>query len=566
MNTTTDKPAKRSLFSAEGIAAPLRHPTFRRIWMASLLTNLGLMINGVGAAWAMTQMTSSASMVALVQTALMLPIMLLSLAAGAIADMYDRRIVGLIALALGLTGGLTLAALAYLNLITPNSLLLFCFMIGSGMALFGPAWQASVSEQVPAETLPSAVALNGISYNIARSFGPALGGIIVAAAGAVAAFICNVLLYIPLIVVLYLWQRTLEPSRLPPERLRRAVVSGVRYIVHSPAIRIVLYRTLVTGIAGGSVLALLPLVARDILHGGAQTYGIMLGCFGMGGVLGALNISSVRTHLSGEHAVRLCALTMGLAIGVLALSHWPALTGAALVVAGASWMIAVTLFNIGVQLSTPRWVAGRALAAYQAAIAGGVAIGSWLWGFVANGIGVDKALLIAAAVMFVSPVLAIWLRMPSTEGANNDAVDALEEPEVNLSISQRSGPIVVEIEYRVSQQKARAFYTTMLQLQAIRQRNGAYDWSIARDIADPELWIERYHCPTWLDYLRQRNRSTQSEREVQLKAIAFHLGPEPIKVHRMLERPLGSVRWKDETPDRSKANEVPVETPASSGI
>lgn len=564
--TTTDKPARRSLFSADGIAAPLKHAVFRRIWMASLLTNLGLMINGVGAAWAMTQMTSSASMVALVQTALMLPIMLLSLAAGAIADMYDRRVVGLIALALGLTGGLTLATLAYSNLITPNSLLLFCFMIGSGMALFGPAWQASVSEQVPAETLPSAVALNGISYNIARSFGPALGGIIVAAAGAVAAFVCNVLLYIPLIVVLYLWQRTLEPSRLPPERLRRAVVSGVRYIVHSPPIRIVLYRTLVTGIAGGSVLALLPLVARDILHGGAQTYGIMLGCFGMGGVLGALNISSVRAHLSGEHAVRLCALTMGIAIGVLALSRWPALTGAALVVAGASWMIAVTLFNIGVQLSTPRWVAGRALAAYQAAIAGGVAIGSWLWGFVANGVGVDKALLIAGAVMFVSPVLAIWLRMPAIDGANNDPVDALEEPEVNLSISQRSGPIVVEIEYRVSPPKARAFYTTMLQLQAIRQRNGAYEWSIARDIADPELWVERYHCPTWLDYLRQRNRSTQSEREIQLKAIEFHLGPEPIKVHRRLERPLGSVRWKDETPDRTRESDVPIQAPASSGV
>ncbi len=314
------------------------------------------------------------------------------------------------------------------------------------------------------------------------------------------------------------------------------------------------------------MLALLPLVARDILHGGAQTYGIMLGCFGMGGVLGALNISSVRTHLEGETAVRLCALTMGLAIGVLALSRWPALTGAALVVAGASWMIAVTLFNIGVQLSTPRWVAGRALAAYQAAIAGGVAIGSWLWGYVANGVGVDKALLIAGAAMFVSPVLAIWLRMPSTEGANNDAVDALEEPEVNLSISQRSGPIVVEIEYRVSQQKARAFYTTMLQLQAIRQRNGAYDWSIARDIADPELWIERYHCPTWLDYLRQRNRSTQSEREVQLKAIEFHLGPEPIKVHRMLERPLGSVRWKDETPDRAKADDVSIAASTGGGV
>lgn len=543
--------------------APLRHAVFRRIWLASLLSNLGLMINGVGAAWAMTQMTSSADMVALVQTALMLPIMLLSLAAGAIADMYDRRLVGLVALFIGLVGAVALTALAYVNAITPNSLLLFCFMIGSGMALFGPAWQASVSEQVPADTLPAAVALNGISYNIARSFGPALGGLIVAAAGAVAAFISNVVLYIPLLIVLYLWQRTLEPSRLPPERLRRAMVSGVRYIVHSPPIRIVLYRTLVTGIAGGSVLALLPLVARDTLHGSAQTYGIMLGCFGMGGVLGALNISVVRGRLGSERAVRLCALTMGIAIAVLALSRWPALTGAALIVAGISWMISVTLFNIGVQLSTPRWVAGRALAAYQAAIAGGVAIGSWLWGHVANLIGVEEALLIAGFTMFVSPVLAIWLPMPTTENANTEPVDPLAEPEVNLLISGRSGPIVVEVEYRVSQDKARAFYTVMLQVQATRQRNGAYGWSIARDIADPELWTERYHCPTWLDYLRQRNRATLSERELHLRAIGFHIGPEPIRVRRMLERPLGSVRWKDETPDRGS---VTITTPAGSGV
>ena len=544
--------------------APLRHAVFRRIWLASLLSNLGLMINGVGAAWAMTQMTSSADMVALVQTALMLPIMLLSLAAGAIADMYDRRIVGLAALSVGLAGAVALTVLAYLDAITPNSLLLFCFMIGSGMALFGPAWQASVSEQVPADTLPAAVALNGISYNIARSFGPALGGLIVAAAGAVAAFVSNVVLYIPLLIVLYLWQRTLEPSRLPPERLRRAMVSGVRYIVHSPPIRIVLYRTLVTGIAGGAVLALLPLVARDTLQGSAQTYGIMLGCFGMGGVLGALNISAVRGRLGSERSVRLCGLTMGIAIGVLALSRSPALTGAALIVAGASWMIAITLFNIGVQLSTPRWVAGRALAAYQAAIAGGVAIGSWLWGHAANVVGVEMTLLIAGVAMFVSPVLEIWLPMPETEGANIEPVDPLAEPEVNLLISGRSGPIVVEVEYRVSQDKARAFYTVMLQVQATRQRNGAYGWSIARDIADPEIWTERYHCPTWLDYLRQRNRATQSERELHLRAIGFHIGPEPIRVRRMLERPLGSVRWKDETPDR--AGGLTITPPTGGGV
>lgn len=566
MNSPAETHSKKSFLAPNGVTAPLRHALFRRIWLASLLSNLGLMINGVGAAWAMTQMTSSADMVALVQTALMLPIMLLSLAAGAIADMYDRRIVGLAALSLGLTGAITLAVLAHLNAITPYSLLIFCFMIGSGMALFGPAWQASVSEQVPADTLPAAVALNGISYNIARSFGPALGGLIVAAAGAVAAFVCNLLLYIPLLIVLYFWRRTLEPSRLPPERLRRAIVSGVRYIIHSPAIRIVLTRTLVTGIAGGSVLALLPLVARDLLGGGAQTYGVMLGCFGMGGVLGALNISAVRTRWSSEAAVRGCALVMGISIIVLATSRHTALTGAALVVAGASWMIAVTLFNIGVQLSTPRWVAGRALAAFQAAIAGGVAVGSWIWGHVANVVGTDKALVIAGVVMIVSPLLAIWLRMPSIDTVNSDAIDALAEPEVNLSISARSGPIVVEVEYRVGQDRARAFYDVMQKVQATRQRNGAYGWSISRDIADPELWTERYHCPTWMDYLRQRNRATQSERELHLLAITFHTGPEPIRVRRMLERPLGSVRWKDETPDRAKSDAMSITTSADSAV
>src|SRR5271170_6816419 len=274
----SDEPRART---STGILLPLRHAVFRRIWTASLLSNLGLLIMGVGAAWAMTRMTSSADMVALVQTALMLPVALVSTPAGALADMFDRRVVGLVALAIALAGSLALTLLAFFDLITPFLLLLFCFIIGSGMALFGPAWQASVSEQVPADALPAAVALNGISYNIARSFGPAIGGVIVASAGAVAAFITNALLYLPLLIVLFFWRRLTEPSRLPPERLARAVVSGVRYIVHSPPIRIVLGRTLATGIAGGSVSALMPIVARDLLRGGAQTYGVMLGAFGM---------------------------------------------------------------------------------------------------------------------------------------------------------------------------------------------------------------------------------------------------------------------------------------------
>ncbi len=315
-----DQPPRPKSTAADGITAPLRHSVFRRIWLASLLSNLGILIQGVGAAWAMTQMTSSADKVALVQTALMLPIMLISMPAGAIADMHDRRIVALVSLCIALTGATALTVLAWLGHVTPYSLLGLCFVVGSGMALFGPAWQSSVSEQVPPEKLPSAVALNGISYNIARSFGPAIGGIVVASAGAVAAFAANALLYLPLLAVLFLWNRVTEPSRLPREQLSRAIVSGVRYISNSPSIRIVLTRTMVTGVLGGSVSALMPLVARDLLHGGAQTYGIMLGAFGMGAVIGALNITEVRKRLTGEAAIRACALSMGGAIAAVALS------------------------------------------------------------------------------------------------------------------------------------------------------------------------------------------------------------------------------------------------------
>jgi MFS family permease len=541
--------------------APLRNGTFRRIWLASLLSNLGLFIQGVGAAWAMTQMTSSAELIALVQTALMLPIMLTSLAAGAIADMYDRRIVGLAALSVALAGATALSILAHLGFLTPITLLAFCFMIGTGMALFGPAWQASVSEQVPSQALPAAIALNTISYNIARSFGPALGGVIVTIAGAVAAFICNALLYVPLLIVLYRWRRAKEPSRLPPERLRRAVISGVRYVIHSPPIRVVLGRTFLVGIIGGSITALMPLVARNLLGGGAQIYGIMLGAFGMGAVIGALNIPRIRARFSSEASVRVCALVMGAALVVVAESRIPILTGSALVVAGAAWMVAIALFNIAIQLSAPRWVAGRALAAFQAAISGGVAIGSWIWGQVAQVLGVDMSILLSGVTMAASTLTGLWLVVPSLDTANDDALDLIEDPEVRLPLTARSGPIVVEIEYRVDPRKAREFYSTMQEVQLSRQRNGAYGWSIARELADRELWTERYHCPTWLDYLRQRNRPTQSERLLQDRALEFHSGPTPVRIRRMLERPFGSVRWKEETPDRATADVLPIADP-----
>ncbi|MDA9505217.1 MFS transporter [Bradyrhizobium sp. CCBAU 11386] len=543
----TDKP-KSNASSADGIIAPLRQATFRRIWLASLLSNLGALIRSVGAAWAMTQMTSAADMVALVQTALMLPVMLISMPAGAIADMYDRRVVCLVSLGISLVGATALTTLAWFGLVTPNLLLALCFVVGSGAALMDPAWQSSVSEQVPSEALPAAVALNSISWNIARSAGPAIGGIVVAIAGAVAAFALNALLYLPLMLALFLWKRVTEPSRLPPENLHRAIVSGVRYIIHSPSIMIVLSRAMVLGVIGGAVLALTPLVARDLLHGGAEIYGMMLSAFGFGAVVGALNITQVRKRMSGEAAIRACSLSMGGAVAALALSHVPILTAAALALAGAVWMISWVLFSLAVQLSAPRWVAGRSLAAYQAASSGGAAIGSWGWGRLTDFAGVEMALLVAAVLLLVSPLLGLWLPMPPIRELG-DEPEKLEDPKVRLPLTGRSGPLVVEIEYRVTQENARAFYNLMQDIQLFRQRNGAYGWSVARDIADPELWTERYHCPTWLDYLRQRNRATQSERALDRQATAFHVGPAPVRVRRMLERPFGSVPWKEDEPN-----------------
>lgn len=527
-----------------GIAAPLRHTAFRRIWVASLLSNLGILIQGVGAAWAMTQLTSSADMVALVQTAVNLPVMLIAIPAGAIADMHDRRIVALISVGVALAGAIGLTMFSWMDLTTSWSLLTFCFVVSCGMALMAPAWQSSVSEQVPAEALPSAIALNGISYNIARSVGPAIGGIVVATAGAVAAFALNAVLYLPLIVTLLLWERISQPSHLPPERLARAIASGMRYVMHSPSMKVVIVRATVTGLVSGAILALMPLVSKDFLHGSATTYGIMLSAFGIGAVLGAFNLNRLCKRFSTEDAIRLCALGMSVSCAVVAFSRVEILTAAGLVLAGATWMTTWTLFNISVQMTSPRWVAGRALAAYQAAGWGGVAVGSWAWGHLADIVGIEFALLLSAALTAASLLVGIWLRMPPIVSWGAEG-ERLNDPQIRLPLTASSGPLIVEIEYRVLLKDAPAFDEVMREVQLFRQRNGAYGWSLACDIADPESWTERYHCPTWLDYIRQRNRSTQSERALDQRASAYHIGPGAVKVRRMVERPLNHVKWTE---------------------
>jgi MFS family permease len=488
-------------------------------------------------------------MVALVQTALMVPLMLVSVPAGAIADMFDRRKIALIGLGFATLCAATLTTLSLAGLTTPWVLLAFCSLIGAGVALYNPAWAASIGEQVSTEHLPAAVALGSISYNLARSFGPAVGGVVVLAFGVPAAFFINAVAYLPLLIAFAFWRRKQVAARLPAERIGGALVAGARYARHSPPVRAAMVRSFAFGLAGAAAAALVPLVARDLLKGNASTYGLLLGCTGVGAVLGALLVNRARDRLSAEQAFMLCACTTGLMLLVIGASRVLVLTAAAMIVAGAANMLSIALISVSVQLSVPRWVAARAIAGYQSSLTGGIALGAWLWGHVAAHWSIEVAYFASGVALCLTPLIGLLLPMRRTSPTDVEMIEIGAEPEVALDITARSGPIVVEIDYQVDPAEARKFYEVMLKLQRARLRNGAYQWSLARDLADPALWTERYHLPTWLDYLRLRSRFTHADRALQAAADAFNGARDARRIRRRLERPFGSVRWRAETPD-----------------
>ena len=509
--------------------------------MASLASNFGGLIQSVGASWMMMSIGGSAQMVALVQASATLPFMLLALAAGAIADNADRRKVMLSAQFFMLSVSIILAALAWFGAITPWLLLTFTFLIGCGTALNGPAWQASVGDMLPREDLPGAVALNSMGFNIARSVGPAIGGAIVAAAGAAAAFTVNALSYISLIFVLLRW-RTEPPKRLlPPEKLGVAMGAGIRYVAMSPNIRAVLLRAATFGLAASAIPALMPLIARDLVAGGPLAYGLLLGSFGVGAVAGAFASGRIRSALSTEWIVRCGAGAFAIGGVMAALSPWLLLTMAALLLAGVGWVLTLSTFNVTVQMSAPRWVVGRALATYQMVAFGGMAAGSWLWGSVAARESVEMALLIAAGTQAIVILLGLRVPLRQVDDLNLDPLSRWTEPETSVPIEPRSGPVVVTIEYLIAQQDIVEFLAAMAERRRIRRRDGARHWTLLRDLGDPQLWVERYHTPTWIDYVRHNHRRTQDDAGITDLIHALHRGAEPPKVHRMLERQTGSL-------------------------
>lgn len=530
--------------------AVFRNRTFRSLWIATLASNFGGLVQSVGAAWTMTNLTSSQSMVALVQTSVTLPIMVFSLTAGVFADNFDRRKIMLWAQCFMCAVSVILALLAYHGFLTPWLLLSFTFLIGCGTAMHNPSWQASVGDIVTREELPAAVSVNSMGFNLMRSVGPAAGGAIVAIAGAAAAFAVNALSYVAIIAALFHWHPNHAPRRLPPEMFAGAFAAGLRYVAMSPNLLRVIARSFVFGLSAIACQALLPLVVREHLDGNAIVYGVLLGAFGFGAVLAALANSQLRARFHNERITRMGFLGFAISMVTLAFSSHYIPSALALLLSGFCWVICLSLFNVTVQLSTPRWVVGRVIALYQTSVFAGMAAGSWMWGAISDNLGLSIALIGATGVLVFGSAIGLVAPLPDSGDLNLDPLNRFREPPLQLDITHRSGPIMVLVDYRIAQENVTRFLALMSKRRKVRIRDGAQQWALLRDLEDPDNWTETYHVPTWVEYIRHHERRTQSDAEVSDALLALHEGPEPVRVHRMIERQ--TVPAQDNTPRKPR--------------
>lgn len=403
--------------------APFGYPAFRAIWTANLVSNLGSTIQAAAAAWLMTELTRSHVLIALVQASATLPIMLLGLFAGAIADSYDRRRVMLWAQSGMLAASAVLAVLGYRGVLGPVSLLALTLMVGMGTAINQPAWQASVRLQVGKADLPQAIALNSLSYNMARSVGPALGGVLISIWSVSAAFAANALSYIGMLVVLARWR----PEARAPQRqpMLASIKVGIAFCYGSVPIRKVLLRGAVLGFGTSAFQALIPAVVHDAMHGTELDYGLILGSFGVGSIINALWVTRARRRFGAEVVVTAATAIYMVAALLLANAVTPTMAAVAGFVAGTGWVAAMTSLNVAMQLRSPEAILGRCLSLYQAITFGSMALGAWAWGWVADEVGLTFALYASAAWLAGNLVLGFFVPMPAREEGR---VDIVREP------------------------------------------------------------------------------------------------------------------------------------------
>ncbi len=536
---------------------PLKIPLFRNLWIAATVSNLGGWMQDTAGTWLMTVLTPSPLLIALMQTAASLPVVMLGLLAGATADIFDRRRLLLFWQAWMLAAVGLLSVLTFFNIISPWVLLILTFLLNVGAAMNSPAWQAIMPELVPREQLADSVSLNSAGFNLARALGPALGGLTVAAfahadTGAAWTFFLNSLSFVGVILVLYQWHRKpFFKSALPAERIFGSMRAGLRYIQYAPPLKAALARAFIFTLFVSAVWSLLAVVAARDLHQGALGYGILNGSMGLGAVIGATNLPRVRRKLSADMII---AISTGVFIGtllILAFVRYPLVIIPVLLIAGFAWTSTMSTLNLAVQVSAPHWVQARALGTYQMIFSGGMALGSVIWGLVAEHISTPVSLAAAAAGMLIT--LPFTLRMHVLRGEQPDLSPyrtSFGVPQLAIEPQMTDGPVRVLIDYDIDPEDYNDFVHAIHELKDVRLRDGAMRWGIFQDANDPRHLNETFIMESWIDYLRQRERFTASDRTIRDQVVSFHRGKEPPRVTHTIyakERTNGGAR-KEEKP------------------
>jgi MFS family permease len=519
--------------------APLQEPVFRALWTANAVSNIGGWMQAVGAAWLMTSLTSSPLMVTMVQFANSVPVVFLALPAGALADIADRRFILLSSQIWMLLASATLACLVFSGAISPMLLLTLTCLLGMGTALMGPASQAIITDLVPSSQLGAAVSLNSAGFNLARALGPALGGIILAKAGAGFTFLVNSISFLAVIIVLYRWRQVKRKAILPAERFFGAMRGGLRYVRYSPALQSVLLRTGCFVICGSALWALLPLVVRTQLALGPAAYGAMLGALGTGALVGAIILPKLRSKLSVEALADCSVALFGAVTIITALLQNFTLLLVVLLMGGMAWMTLLSLFNFSARSVVPAWVQARSLSAYLLVFQGGTAVGSLLWGAVAARIGLRAALIFAGCGLFLNLALVFRYSLGQASAVNVlPALDWPDPPRLDHSYSTLS-PTLVRVEYQIQSSRMEDFTAAMHRLERSRRRDGAVYWALFADPSQPGLYLEEFLVESWLEHLRQHERATVDDHDLQETIQAMQIGLDRPVVHHYVagERP-----------------------------
>lgn len=514
--------------------SPLRQPVFRALWMASAVSSIGTWMHDVGAAWLMTSLSPSPFLVALMQAASSLPFFLLALPAGAIADVVDRRKMLLFTQGWMLVVAALLGVLTVAGITTPWILLVLTFALSVGSAMNMPVWQAIVPELVAKEELSSAVTLSGIVINLSRSIGPAVAGIVIAATSTGVVFLLNAASFVAVMLVLYRWQRTTQTSALPAERFVGAIQAGIRYARFAPLLQTVYIRTAAYILFASALFALLPLLGRRELGLDALGYGIILGFWGIGGLTGAFIIPKVRQKTSIDHLVAGASVLMGAMMLMLAsVRNVYLICGVMFVVGIASLSVMVSL-SVSAQTAVPTWVRARAIATQMLVFQGCMAVGSLLWGALAQRTGISTALTAAAIGLMVCVGLTTRYRLRCVEKFDLSASLHWNQPVQVFEPCPNDGPVMVTLEYRIDAANAEEFTKAMQALSLIRRRDGAIQWGLYQDLSDPGRFVETMVVESWAEHKRQFERVTNADRVIEDRARAFHVGDTPPKVSQMI--------------------------------